>query len=474
MSGGKKPVRLSFSPTVYGQHHFAWRLPEATRLGLLAPGRLLELARTVERGKFDYFFCGSQLGGDQDWQPYNYRGGFFPHSIAMAAQVAAVTEHVGIVPTLNTNVLVPYELALAIGSLDHFSGGRAGVNLITSTGSEPNFRPGRLVGGDRYVPEERLANGPVYDRVEEIITALTSLWGSWEPGALIGDKESGRWLDEAKGHPIDFDGDYFSIRGPLNLPPLPQGQPPIVIAGTSERSKEIGAQHAHARFAPYVDPAWNKAYYADIKSRLDKYGRTPQEHHIFCGLTVYVAETSKGAHDFFRQMQELGTWQYSEDAISQQLGQDLRGVDPDTKVVDAIDLDSYDSAIDLGVWGVFSTARRSTVEAVLRAYGHEEVTLRQIFAVLADGIYPQLPVVGSAREIADFLEEQVEEEAFDGINLHAAAIETSLDRFVDLVVPELQRRGRHRTAYETKTLREHLGLPAAADRFAAASAERTR
>jgi FMN-dependent oxidoreductase (nitrilotriacetate monooxygenase family) len=461
----KKQVRLSFSPTVYGQHHFAWRLPESTRLGLFEPRRLLELARTVERGKFDHFFCGSQLGGDQEWELYNYRGGFFPHSITMAAQVAAVTEQVGLVATLNTNALVPYDAAHAIGTLDHFSGGRAGINLITSRESEVNFRPGRLVGGDEYDAEQRTANGPVYDRVEEIIEALNALWDSWEPDAIVADKATGQWLDASKGRPIHLDGEYFSIRGPLNLPALPQGRPPIVIAGTSDRNKEIGARHAHVRFAPYVDTAWNRAYYADLKERLAKYGRSADEHHIFCGLTIYVAETSREAHEFFRRVQELGTWEYSAEAVSQQLGRDLRGIDPDTRVVDAVDLDSYDATIDLGVWGVFSTARRSTIEAVIKAYGHEDVTLRQVFAALSDGIYPQLPVVGSTEEIADFLEEQIDEEAFDGVNLHAASIASSLDRFVDLVVPELQRRGRHRREYETRTLRGHLGLPPARKTF---------
>ncbi len=149
--------------------------------------------------------------------------------------------------------------------LDHLSKGRAGLNIVTGRVNSPasvNFGQSSHLGGDDK-----------YDRAEEFVEALRTLWDSWEDGWLVGDKQAGTFIDVTKAHKTNFIGKHFSIEGPLNIPRPPQGHIPILHAGTSERSKEYGAQYADIRFIRFSETGENKDYYHDIKSRLAKFGR---------------------------------------------------------------------------------------------------------------------------------------------------------------------------------------------------------
>ncbi|HJZ35497.1 MAG TPA: NtaA/DmoA family FMN-dependent monooxygenase [Solirubrobacterales bacterium] len=443
----KKQIKLAFSIWPTGRHASAWRLPEANAFGTMDPDFLAAAAQTAERAKFDYFFIGSHLRSLPEWQSHLHIGVFKAESFTLSAFLAAKTERIGLVATVNANFIDPYSTARAASTLDHLSKGRAAINIITSTYAGGNFGVEPDFSSD-------------YDRTEELTRVIQALWDSWEDGAIVGDKELGIWVDESKAHAIDHEGDYFNVKGPLNLPKSPQGQVVILHAGASERSKEYAAKYVDVRFTPYVDTAWNQAYYTDLKSRFEKYGRRPENHLIIPGITFYVGETSREAHEKFRQVQDLNVDAYSPETVSDALDRDLSDVDPDVRLLDAVDIDSYERTLDLSAAGTHAkTDRPSTINLAFAAFGDENITLRDYFHFLRNRPYSQAPVVGSYTEIADWLEEQVDSEALDGAMLFPAYMPGALDKFADLVVPELQRRGRFRTEYEGTTLREHLGLP---------------
>jgi len=454
----KKQIKLGFSIWPTGRHASAWRLPEANPFGTVDPALLVRTAQQVEAAKFDYFFIGNKLASEPEAEERQHLYVFKVDAFTLAAHVAAVTERVGIVATVNANFIDPYSTARSAATVDHLSRGRHAVNFITSKESGVNY------GRATDLPSD-------YERYTELLEIIQALWDSWEDGAILGDKAGGRWVDRAKAHRIDYEGRHFQVQGPLNLPRPPQGQIPIIHAGGSEASKEFGARFADIRFSPFVDLEWNRVYYRDVKSRLQKYGRSPEDHHILPGLTFYAAETSREAHAKYREVHELVVAAYDAAAVGQRLGIDATGLDPRTRVLDVVDIDALPKVLDPGPAGIFAAQNKgSFIRLLQHSYGEEDITLQDVHNATANGVYPQAPVVGGYREVADFLEEAVDSEAIDGAVLFPAYLPGSLDQFTSLVVPELQRRGRFRKEYTTSTFREHFGLPEVPNRFAAVPA----
>ncbi len=188
----------------------------------------LDLARGCERACFDYMLLEDSIYVGENWQ--NSRDIFLKNGMSIPRQepsvvatlMAAATTRLGIVPTLSTFAYAPYLTARIVGTLDQISGGRAGWNMVTGSSdlSAKNF------GMERLPPHDLR-----YDMAEEYVEICTRLWGSWEPGAIIADRVSGVLTDPSKVHTIDFEGRYYSSRGPLNSGPCPQGQPVIAQAG---------------------------------------------------------------------------------------------------------------------------------------------------------------------------------------------------------------------------------------------------
>jgi len=449
-----KQIKLGFSIWPSGRHASAWRLPEADAFGSADPQVVIRSAQAVERAKFDYFFVGSQLSSDPAAEESSHLKVFKPDAFALAAYAAAATERVGIVATVNANFIEPFGTARAAATVDHLSRGRHAVNFITSKDAGINFSQGTDFPSD-------------YERYTELLEIIQSLWDSWEEGAVLGDKAGGRWVDREKAHRIDYVGKHFQVQGPLTLPRSPQGQIPIIHAGGSDESKEFGARFADIRFSPFVDIPWNQVYYRDVKSRLAKYGRSWDDQYILPGLTFYPGETSAAAHAKYREVQELVVARYDAVAVGRRLGIDATGLDPRTRVSDVVDVAALPEILDPGPAGIFAVKYLAGfIRLLQRSYGEEDITLQDVHNASANGVYPQPPVVGSATEIADFLEDAVDGEAIDGAILFPAYLPGSLDAFASLVVPELQRRGRFRKEYTTSTFREHFNLPTVPNRYA--------
>ncbi|MEW2547349.1 LLM class flavin-dependent oxidoreductase [Streptomyces sp. NPDC047002] len=445
MSDTDRQLHLGWSIWPTGFHAAGWRLPEAAVDGTYNPRFLQRMARTAERGKLDFYFIGDRVVGLPEWQHERPNQVTRPEALTVAANVAAVTEHIGIVATVNTTYSDPYSLARSMAMLDHLSEGRAGWNIVTGLDEQAAKNFSR----DKHWDNERR-----YDWADEFVEVASRLWDSWEDDAFVADKASGRFVDEAKIHRVDHKGEFFSVAGPLNIGRPPQGRVPLVHAGSSERSREFGAKYADIRFTMASDLDVAQRQYADLKGRLARYGRPRDAQKILPGLAVYVAETPAAAHAKYREIQDLATLAPDAAPLSGALGEDVSGRPLDVPLGELLDLASVPEA-----------GRRIVARARL-AYGDEDITLLDLvrYTRLGGG---HREVVGDAKGVADFMEQWLLDGAADGFVLFPPYLPGTLEQFTDLVVPELQRRGLHRKEYTSRTFRSFFGLPRPLSSFAA-------
>ncbi len=469
MSEEQRQLKFGYSVWPFGRHVSSWRLPEASIDGEFNPEWYRRTLQTAERGMIDFFFIGSQLSSSvqpvEPGEPVDPSKSWIgeslikPEAMSLTAFLAGASEHIGIVPTVNSTYANPYNVAREAATIDHLSHGRFGVNVVMGR-SDADAR--------NHGSEHHLSNEDRFDRGDEFAEVLLELWDSWDEGWLVGDKESAAFIDPTKTHRINHQGKFFSIEGPSNVPVSPQGRLPIVHAGTSERSFEWGARFADVRFIPFDGD--QKAYYADQKARAAKYGRNPDEYLMLPGLTFYAAETSADAHDIFRRVQDKAFKPFDEKRLASTLSVELEGVDPKAKVIDVIDLDALREGGKRGTTdaeqkffhgaGLTNATGLQVIERAFHGYGTEDITVEELDHFIQNGPLLQPPIVGDATFVADWLQENFEERKLDGAVIMAPFMPWGLDSFVNLVVPELQRRGLMRSTWETSTLRAHFGLPA--------------
>jgi FMN-dependent oxidoreductase (nitrilotriacetate monooxygenase family) len=424
-----------FIPT--GHHVTSWRHPEAQADAGVNFPHYIEIAQTAERGKFDMIFLADSVtvrNGHPDAvsRSAQYIANFEP--LTLLSALAAVTTHIGLVATATTSYNEPYHIARKFASLDWISGGRAGWNIVTSARENEAYNFGR---DSHYEHEER------YDRAREFTNVVLGLWESWDADAFLHDKESGLFFDPAKVHVLNHKGENFSVRGPLNVPRTPQGHPVLVQAGSSPTGREFASEFAEVIFTAHLTLADAQKFYADIKSRAASRGRDPEHIKVLPGLSCIVAETETEARAKFDYLQSLVHPMVARELVAMTLGTDLSAYDMDAPFPE--DLPPTNGA-------------QSSFEAITRLARTENLTIRQLGMRMAAG-RQRLHVNGSPAQIADLMEEWFATGAADGFNYLPPYLPGSLNDFVDLVIPELQRRGLFRTEYEGRTLRENLGLP---------------
>ncbi|MGV9801660.1 NtaA/DmoA family FMN-dependent monooxygenase [Mycobacterium sp. NPDC003449] len=439
---------LTIWPT--GFHPAAWRLPGSQPDGNSNPTLLRDAARTAERGIFDFFFIGDRLVGLTQSQFANPNEVLRPEALTLASHIAAVTTHIGLITTVNTTYSDPYNVARATATIDHLSAGRVGLNIVTGK----NVEAARNFGRDQHWDNDRR-----YDWAAEYIQVLQLLWDSWEDGARVADAATGQFVDPNRVHQIGYQGEFFTVDGPLNIERPVQGRLPIINAGASERSRELGAQFSDLRFTNSstlgLDGA--RAYYADLKSRLSTYGRGPDDQLIVPGVAVYVEDTDAAAREQYSELQHLlQTGPAGRARLSQALGVDLSDHPADARIGEVVDP------------AALSADARDVLTAATDLYGHDDLTLSEVTAAVVRGSMFK-EVVGSPTRVADTLEEWFTTGAADGFMIFPPRVPHNIERFVDLVVPELQRRGLHRREYTGTTLRDHLGLARPASQFNASA-----
>ncbi|HZZ12922.1 MAG TPA: LLM class flavin-dependent oxidoreductase [Paraburkholderia sp.] len=442
-TGQKRQIKLGAFLMETGHHIAAWRHPDAHAGGGLDFAHYAEVAQIAERARFDTIFFADSVSVRDTNLPSLSRTARADHfePLTLLSALSVVTKNIGLIATVSTTFNEPYHLARKFASLDHLSGGRSGWNLVTSsTESEAlNF------SFERH-PEHAVR----YERAREFYDVVAGLWDSWEDDAFLRDKESGVYFDPDKLHVLDHQGKHFSVRGPLNVARSPQGWPVVVQAGASEAGRELAAQTAEVIFVAHQTLEEAQSFYRDVKGRLAKYGRAPDHLKIMPGIFPVVGRTQEEAEAKFAALQDLIHPTVGLSLLSNMSGGvDLSQYPVDGPLPELPETNGGKSRQRL----LFDLARR------------ENLTIRDLYLRIA-GARGHQQVVGTPTSIADQLQQWFEEEGADGFNIMSPWLPGGLSEFADLVVPELQRRGLFRTEYEGRTLRENLGLPRPANRYA--------
>nr|WP_234811280.1 LLM class flavin-dependent oxidoreductase [Xaviernesmea oryzae] len=435
-------IKLGAFLTATGQHIAAWRHPDVKEDGGVNLQEYIRIVKVAERGKFDMMFLADNAGvweRDIDSDGRSSRAAYF-EPITLLSALASVTENIGLVATATATFNEPYNVARKYASLDHLSGGRAGWNLVTSANEAEAYNFGFDV---------HLAHAERYKRAREFADVVLGLWDSWEDNSFIRDKQSGRYFDPATLHILRHKGEYFSVRGPLNVPRTPQGRPIVVQAGSSEDGMDLAALCADVVFTAQPTLEDGAAFYKTLKSRLPAYGRSQDDLKIMPGLSPVVGRTKAEAEDKFAELQNLIDPIVGLGLLSSMAGYDLSGYDVDGPFPDIPD----------------SNTGKGRLKVLKDTAHRENMTIRQLYMRIA-GTRGHHLVIGTPQEIADKMEEWFKGDAADGFNIMPQSLPGSLTDFVDLVIPELQRRGLFRTEYEGRTLRANLGLRWPQNRFA--------
>lgn len=440
MSNQNKQMKLGAILMETGHHVAAWRHPNAGASRVVDVKYYQEMARTAERGKLDLVFFADTLGVP------NYNS-FFDHNVTirlepltLLASLAAVTSHIGLAATATTTYNEPFHVARMFSSLDHISGGRTGWNVVTSALADEAMN---------FSKEYHLEHSLRYERAKEFLKVVTGLWDSWEDDAFLFDKESGHFADSSKMHVLHHRGEHFNVRGPLNISRAPQGYPVIIQAGSSEEGQNLAAQTAELVFTAQPTLERAQAFYAGLKAKVAAFGRSTNELLIMPGVFPVIGATEQEAKDKLEQLQELIHPAVGIDVLSRKLGHDISGYPLDEPLPDLPE----------------SNGDKSRNHLLIDIARKEGLTIRELYMRVA-GSRGHHTVVGTPAQVADHLEEWFVKQGADGFNIMSPFLPDGLDEFVDLVVPELQRRGLFRTEYEGTMLRDHLGLSRPHNQFA--------
>jgi FMN-dependent oxidoreductase (nitrilotriacetate monooxygenase family) len=429
-----------------GHHVAAWRHAGAAEDAGVNIQHYVRLAQTAERGLFDLLFMADTVTvfeAEPDVLSLtSYVVWFEPFSLMSA--IAMVTGHIGLVCTSTTTYDEPFHIARRFASLDQISGGRSGWNLVTSMQASEAKNFGR---------ESHLAHAERYSRAREFALVVRGLWDSWDDDAFVRDKTSGVFFHPDKFHVLNHNGKYFNVRGPLNVARSPQGHPVMVQAGSSEDGKELAAETAEIVFTAHQTLKDAQLFYADVKSRVSKYGRSSDDVLVMPGMFVTVGRTEQEARDKYEQLQQLIHPKVGLMLLSTFLGFDLSSYPVDGPLPELPE-------------AVLANSRAVLFQKLARS---ENLTIRQLYMRIAGG-RGHRQVCGTPVQIADELESWFKSGAADGFNIMPPVEPASLHDFVELVIPELQRRGLFRTQYAGRTLRQNLGLERPPSRYSQTSA----
>ncbi|MGN7868471.1 LLM class flavin-dependent oxidoreductase [Paracoccus sp. 22332] len=442
-----RKIRLGAFLPGGGQHIASWRHPDQPADGAVNFDFHVQLAQEAERGLFDAYFLADGLatstGGLSEGGPARIAG-FEP--VTLFAALATQTSHLGFIATASTTYEEPFNTARKFASLDLISGGRAGWNVVT-TATEAAARNFNL--------DQQHPHAFRYRRAAEHVDVVKKLWDSFEDDIFIRDKDSGTFYDRDKLRRAHHKGEHFKVEGPLNVPRSPQGHPVIVQAGQSDDGRALAAATAEVIFTAHQRLDTAQEFYRDIKSRALGLGRDPSHVLIMPGVSPFVGRTEDEAREKYDRLTSLIR---PEDGVAL-----LNGLTGGT-----LDLKGYD--LDGPLPPAPPTEGMKSRQALIRQIADDNnFTIRQLYQWVASA-RGHFTVVGSATQIADVLQDWFENEGADGFNILPPWLPTGLTDFIDLVIPELQRRGLFRTAYEGRTLRENLGLPFPINRHAAARA----
>lgn len=421
-------------------HNGGWRHPNSDGHRVLDPARYEEIARISEAGLFDglffvdYHFIQDLIAGESSRIVANGGQMAMLDPMQLLAAMARVTEHLGLTATISTTFYDPYHIARAAATLDHISQGRAGWNIVT-TGNPAEARNHGLAG-----LKQRLSR---YDYADEVIEACMALWSTWDEGALLADKASGRFADADKVRHVRYAGQEVQVEGGLATPRSPQGHPVLMQAGSSGRGREFAARWAEVVFTVQQDKRLMQDFYADMKRRVVEVGRAERDCAILPAIDIVVGPTEEAARAEADYLDSLACTDLGLQTLIDLSGVDLRALPGDTPMAE-VPIDP-ERAVSIGLWqnvlAIRKDGRGLTIDEAARLYATTWMAPR---------------LVGTPEAIVDQMEDLFTSGACDGFVLGTSSLPMGLRNIVDLIVPELQRRGLFRTAYEGWTFRENL------------------
>lgn len=436
MEEPRRQMKLGLFLVIDGLHEAAWRHPQARSGEGMSFSRYLDIATIAEQNSFDFVFLADSLGVTSDNLSLISRSArtecYDP--ITLLSALAPMTRTIGLVATASTSFNEPYTVARKFASLDHLSGGRAGWNVVTSASQFEalNFTADGL-------PEHSAR----YRRAREFVEVVFGLWDSWDDDAFARDKASGLYFDPEKLHVLNHRGEFFSVKGPLNIPRSPQGHPLVVQAGSSEDGKALAAATADVVFTAQENLSDAKSFYKDLKDRLISQGRDRSQLLVMPGLSIVVGRDQAEAEERLESLQTLLHPEVGIPFLSRILGGvDLSGL-------------SLDDPLPQVTKRTNSSQSRQVL--LMNVATREGLTIRELIKRFA-GARGHIQLVGTPASIADRMEEWFLSGAADGFNLMPPLLPDTLQDFATLVVPELQRRQLLRVGPAEGTLRERLGL----------------
>lgn len=436
MTAQDRSIRLSAFVTAGPGRSGGWRHP-ASVSGWLDAEYYRELGRVLERGLFDFAFFADILAVPRAYASsiegqlrYGALGSLRLSPLQVLGVIAEATQHLGLAATISTTYAQPFSVARDLASLDHLSGGRVAWNIVTS------FQQSEAAN---FGASELLEKSARYRRADEFLEVVAKLWDSWPLESLRFDKEHGEFADHTQVDDVDHDGEWFTVRGPLNVPRPPQGYPVILQAGASNSGKDFAARWADAIFCSHASLESAQQFYIEMKDRARAHGRDPEQLKILPSVTPVLADTEQAAR---RKAEELA-----------QLVPDIAGL---SQLAYHLDTDLSKLPLDEHLPDLDDPSIDGHYHEVVEITRREGLTLRELGKQY--GGRTEGGLIGTAAQVADRMEEWFTSGACDGFTVGAVYQPGAFAEFVDQVVPELQRRGLYRTEYEGSSLRDRLGV----------------
>jgi FMN-dependent oxidoreductase (nitrilotriacetate monooxygenase family) len=432
----KRQLHLNLFIHSRGHHEASWRDPASSPLALTDIRYYQDMAQRAEAALFDSIFLADQLalGGDVAQAPRTWL-----EPITVLAALSVATSRVGLIATASTTYTEPFNLARQFASIDYISNGRAAWNIVTSwlaSAAENYGGAGQVGHADRYA------------RGEEFMSVVNELWDSWAADAVIDDRVGGIYARADRIRSINHQGEFYTVKGPLNMPRCPQGRPVLVQAGSSDTGRRFAARHADAVFTAHMAKSTAQEFYADLKRLAPAEGRNPDHILILPGLSPMIAGTEAEAQRLAREVNELSDPEVGRKRLSGRFGgHDFSRLPLDRPLAPG-DFPAPETV----------EAARSRTEVILNLVKRDKPTLRQLLGYLA-GARGHYVTAGTPEQIADLIEDWFADGAADGFNIMPPLLPVQFDVFAAEVVPLLRRRGLFRTEYTGTMLRDHYGLP---------------
>ncbi len=426
----KKNMKLGIIIQGSGGHMNSWKSEDVPVDGSINFHHYVSVTKKAEEAGFDFAFIADGLHINEKSIPH-FLNRFEP--LTLLSALATVTSNIGLVGTVSTTYSEPFNIARQFASLDKISNGRAGWNVVTTPleGTAANFNKGNH-------PDHSLR----YQMADEYLEVAKGLWSSWDAGAFVRNRETGQFFDPDKMHTLDYEGAFFTAKGPLNIDRSKQGQPVIFQAGASKTGIAFAAKHGEAIFTNKDTLEGAQTYYRDLKNQAVQNGRKRDDVAILPSLSPIIGATEEEAEEKYNDIKNL----INIDEALNYLG----------RYFDHFDFSQFplDEAFpDIGDVG--KNSFQSTTDDIKKMAKEENLTLREV--ALRVGT-PRTEFMGSYEQVANKMIEWIDEEAADGFVINMYVMGKQYDDFLQHVVPILEEKGYYNQNYESDTLRGNLGL----------------